>query len=35
MQRPYGESSFSRFKEQQEADGVIGDDVAERAGQMV
>ena len=35
MQRPYGASSFSRFKEQQEADGVIGDDVAERAGQMV
>lgn len=32
---PAGESSFGRFKEQQEADGVIGGDVAERAGQMV
>lgn len=35
MQRLYGESSSGRFKEQQEADGVIGGDVAERAGQMV
>ena len=35
MQRSYGESSFGRFKEQQEADGVTGDDVAERAGQML